>query len=311
MKITKPYFYLIMLASLSIGTNIALLMALNSEKEKTEGISESMMRIKASLLDFQAILDAKGFKTETLDLGEGVSLEMVHIPAGTFTMGSPDDEEGRRENEGPQHEVTISHDFYMGKYEITKAQWKAVMGTTPWTRDDLFKNEPNSPAIFISWDDINGPEGFLKVLNDHLTSTGQQLAACRLPTEAEWEYACRAGTTTRFYWGDDPNKTELNHYAWWGNPPLRTMNRIVDDSYVVGQKKPNAFGLYDMSGNVRELCQGWYGPYDSKPKTDPTGATSGTLRISRSGVSSASRWKITQKNFGYFYDGFRVVMTKP
>ncbi len=193
-------------------------------------------------------------------------LEMVLIPAGTFMMGSPPDEKDRDDDEGPQHEVTISQDFYLGKYEVTQAQWEAVMGSNP----SYFDGKPNNPVEDVSWNDC---QDFIDNLNDMGLISGE----FRLPTEAEWEYACRAGTTTRFYWGDDPKETEIDDYAWYGgnNSPYGTKE--------VGQKLPNAWGLYDMSGNVYEWCQDWYGDYPSGPIVDPTGQQSGSSRVLRGG----------------------------
>ncbi|RJP32347.1 MAG: formylglycine-generating enzyme family protein, partial [Candidatus Omnitrophota bacterium] len=130
-------------------------------------------------------------------------LEMVLIPAGTFTMGSPSSEKDRDDDEGPQHQVTISKPFYIGKYPVTQAQWLAVMGTNP---AEGYGVGNDYPVYNISWNDC---QEFIKKLNQ----MGQ--GEFRLPTEAEWEYACRAGTTTRFFWGNDLNYTEIKDYAWY------------------------------------------------------------------------------------------------
>lgn len=183
-------------------------------------------------------------------------LEMVLIPAGSFLMGSPDDVIAERskenrfdgyERESPQHRVTISQPFYMGKYPITQAQWEAVMGNNP----SHFKGT-NLPVETVSWNDS---QTFIRKLNE----MGQGLF--RLPSEAEWEYACRAGTTTNFYWGDDPGYSHIKDYAWFkGNSDKKI--------HEVGLKKPNTWRLYDMSGNVWELCEDeWYDDYtDALPK---------------------------------------------
>jgi formylglycine-generating enzyme required for sulfatase activity len=191
-------------------------------------------------------------------------LEMVLIPAGTFTMGSPSNEKDRDSDEGPQHRVTISKDFYIGKYEVTQAQWKAVMGSNPSARKG-----DNLPVEQVSWDDC---QAFIQKLNSMALGVG----TFRLPTEAEWEYACRAGTTTRLYWGDDPNYSQIGGYGWyWANSAGR--------NHPVGEKLPNAWGLFDMSGNVWEWCQDWYGPYPSGAQVDPTGPQSGLYRVWRGG----------------------------
>ena len=180
--------------------------------------------------------------------GDGPKMEFVRIPAGSFRMGSPASEVDREDNEGPVHEVLITKPFYMGKYEVTQAQWKAVMGTTvhqqrakaviviPW---NLKGEGPEHPMYYVSWEEA---AEFCKRL-------GRKF---RLPTEAEWEYACRAGSQTRFHYGDDPNYSELDQYAWY-------YGKSDNKTHPVGLKKPNAWGLYDMHGNVNEWCSDRYG----------------------------------------------------
>jgi formylglycine-generating enzyme required for sulfatase activity len=199
----------------------------------------------------------------------GVPLEMVWIPAGSFQMGRyPDEQDSYQSWEDPQHWVTVPG-FWMGKYEVTQAQWQALMGSNP----SRFPGA-NRPVEMVSWNTIT--ETFLPALNE---ATGQTF---RLPSEAEWEYACRAGTTTRFYWGDDPDYTQIDSYAWCGGNSYIGL-RIRD----VGGKAPNAFGLHDMSGNVWEWCE------DDMQGGDYTGApTDGSawllsprfpLRVTRGG----------------------------
>ncbi len=193
-----------------------------------------------------------------------VDLEMVLIPAGEFIMGSPADEKDRFDNEGPQHKVVISKPFYLGKYEITQEQWETVMGYNP----SEFKGK-RRPVENVSWNDC---QRFIKQLN----KLGQ--GTFRLPTEAEWEYACRAGKQTRFYWGDDPNEKEIDDYAWFhGNSEKKT--------HDVGLKKPNAWGLYDMSGNVHEWCQDSYDEnyYSISTSIDPVNDQSNEWRVLRGG----------------------------
>ncbi len=181
---------------------------------------------------------------ETFLLPGDVELTMVWCPPGNFMMGRYAGEQNSNANEDPRHAVTFAQGFWMGKYEVTKAQWQAVMNTTPWT--DGFGsvlNDPNSPAVYVGWNDT---QAFLAALNTH---TGKTF---RLPSEAQWEYACRAGTTTRFYWGDDLNFELFTQYVWV--PPDYTQRY----ANIVGLKLPNPWGLYDMSGNAAEWCQDWF-----------------------------------------------------
>jgi formylglycine-generating enzyme required for sulfatase activity len=208
-------------------------------------------------------------REETIMLPGNVPLAMVWIPAGTFTMGSPDAEQDRWADEGPQRQVTLSRGFWIGKHEVTKRQWQAVTGTTPWAGHSCVLDDLDSPAVYISW---NSAKSFIAILNDDTAMT------FRLPTEAEWEYACRARTATRFYWDDDPTYTLIGDYAfYWGN--------CFDKQYAhaVGLKPPNAWSLCDMSGNVWEYVQDWYGDYPSGAVSDPKGPASGSYRVSRGG----------------------------
>ena len=210
----------------------------------------------------------------TVTLPGGATMEFVWIEPGTFLMGSPDTEPDRASDEGPQHEVTISQGFYLGKCEITQAQWEVVMRTTPWVGQDYVQSNPDHPAVYISWNDC---QEFIQVLND---AGGEEIY--RLPTEAEWEYACRAGTTTGWSFGDDRRK--LGDYAWY-----RVNAWDVGEKYAhaVGTKLANPWGLYDMYGNVWEWCQDWYGSsYSRGSHIDPTGPTTGSFRVMRGGSFS-------------------------
>jgi formylglycine-generating enzyme required for sulfatase activity len=234
--------------------------------------------------------DEKQPKVETVDLGGGVNLEMVLLPAAKFIMGvkAP----GPQSKDNPQHEVTITKPFYIGKYEVTQEQWQAVMGSNP--------SEPKGPKLpvtNVSWDDC---QVFIKKLNE------KSKGGYRLPTDAEWEYACRGGTQTAFAFGDTITQAQANF--GYGNA-----GKVV----AVGSYKPNAFGLYDMHGNVWEWCQDWNAPLTDKAVTDPTGPATGKDRILRGGcfyddpgggVSSTFRYEF-EPNFGTIYFGFRLART--
>ena len=209
-----------------------------------------------------------------------VTMEMVKIPAGIFQMGSPDSDSWADSNEKPQHTVNIGYEFYLGKTEITQEQWLAVMGNWPATEPGTtYGIGDDYPAYYISWDDC---QNFITEI-DKLG-----LGKFRLPSEAEWEYACRGGSTTRYCFGDSTcisencTSCELNEYGWWcgnngeeGNPDFGTKE--------VGKLLPNAFGLYDMHGNVREWCQdNWHNDYIGAP-TDGSAWESTTSPICRGG----------------------------
>jgi formylglycine-generating enzyme required for sulfatase activity len=182
-----------------------------------------------------------------------IGLEMVLIPAGSFMMGS----DKGVDREKPVHKVTISRPFYLGKYPVTQAQWEAVMGSNP----SEHKGRDN-PVDSASWDDV---QGFIKRLN---AKEGHD--RYRLPTEAEWEYAARAGTTTEYFYGDDQN--EMSKYAWY-------KDNSGGKTQPVGQKKPNPWGLHDVHGNVWEWVEDLAGSYSEGPRTDPKGQSVGSDRI--------------------------------
>ena len=229
----------------------------------------------------------------TFSLPGGAELEMVWIEPGVFQMGAPESEinefidwcvdlgesrstcVGAFGHLGPLHEVEISKGFYLGKYEITQGQWEAVMGTTPWAGEWNVRENSSHPAVEISWDDV---QTFIGRLNAAASDS-----LYRLPTEAEWEYACRAGTSTRWSFGDD--ERELTHYAWYSANAWDVGERYA---HAVGTKLPNAWGLYDMHGNVWEWVQDWYGAayYNSSPRIDPPGPSSGSYRVLRGGAFS-------------------------
>jgi formylglycine-generating enzyme required for sulfatase activity len=202
-------------------------------------------------------------KTLAVDLGGGMKMELVLIPAGEFMMGSPDSDNYAIEDEKPQHRVRITKPFYLGKYLVTQEQWRAVMGNNP----SRFKS-PKNPVEEVSWDDC---QKFLKKLNEK--AAGGKFS---LPTEAQYEYACRAGSTTRYGFGHD--EASLVEYAWYGA-------NAGGKTHPVGEKKPNAWGLYDMQGNTWKWCADWYDKdYDAHtPTDDPSGPATGSCRVLRGG----------------------------
>ncbi len=191
-----------------------------------------------------------------------LGVKFVLIPAGTFMMGSPEDEEGRWDTGERLHHVTISKPFYMQITQVTQGQWKKVMGNNP----SYFKGDYNLPVESVSWNDV---QEFISELNSM-----EGVDKYRLPTEAEWEYACRTGSTTAYCFGDDPRR--LGEYAWY-------FDNSGSETRPAGKKKPNAWGLYDMHGNVWERVQDWWGKYPSGSVTDPEGPSSGSDRVRRGG----------------------------
>ena len=190
--------------------------------------------------------------------------EWVWVEPGRFVMGSPESESGREIDESPLHEVAICRGFHLAKYLISRGQWEEVMGTTPWSGRSRIPSSPTLPAVFISWNDV---QEFAARLNK---AAGQ--GVYRLPSEAEWEYACRAGTTTMWSFGDD--RHSLGEYAWY----IDSEAAIEDQSpQQVGGKRPNPWGLHDMHGNVWEWCQDVYSDqyYANSPSSDPTGPQGG------------------------------------
>lgn len=228
------------------------------------------------LMGFIAFFSSLGYAIDeiTVALPNGTELEMVWIEPGIFMMGAPDSELGRGSFEGPQHQVTISNGFYLGKYEVTQGQWEAVMETQPWSGNDFVQEEPNNPAVYISWDDV-------QVFIHQLNQTAED-SLYRLPTEAEWEFACRAGSTTRWSFGEDENG--LWDYAWYYDS---TWLVGLEYAQPVGTKLPNPWGLFDMHGNISEWCQDLYGSYSSESQIDPTGPSTGSNRVLRSGHFAA------------------------
>jgi len=223
--------------------------------------------------------------TWTISLPGSVPMELIRIPAGTFTMGSPVGELSRGSDE-TEHQVTISQDFYLGKTEVTQAQWLAIYAVFPTGGQSHGTGAGSETRAVhrVSHNDImDASTGYMKLLNDHITATMQGPAVVTLPTESQWEYACRAGTTARFNFGNGFGADELcSAEAERTNNMWYCGNNSPNGTKLVGQKPANAWGLRDMHGNVWEWCSDRYGAYPGTV-TDPTGPVSGSARVFRGG----------------------------
>ena len=256
-----------------------------------------------------------------------IGMELIEIPAGKFTMGSPEGEKDRFSDYEDQVRVTLTQPLELGKYEVTQGQWKSVMGTEPWLNQGGVQIGEDNPATYVNWDDATE---FCKTLTATERKAGKLKAdeEYRLPTEAEWEYACRAGTTTAFSFGDDESK--LGEYAWWGGLNFEATSKGEWEAgpgnatrkqyaHKVGMKKPNPWGLYDMHGNVTEWCSDWYGDGgELSGGTDPVGPEEGSLRVVRGGswwygpglCRSANRLCSVRSDSNDYSLGFRVARSQ-
>jgi formylglycine-generating enzyme required for sulfatase activity len=235
---------------------------------------------------------------------------MGFIRPNTFVLGSPTNEVGRSVDEGPQTTVTLTHGFWMGQREVTQGEYLAVVGSNP----SQFTGDLNRPVESVSWFDATN---YCALLTAQHLAAGLIPLGCRyrLPTEAEWEYAARAGTSTRFSYGDDPSAASLTNHAWYAaNSGALT--------HPVGQRTPNPWGLYDMAGNVWEWCLDWQGAYPGGFETDPQGPPSNPIgdKIIRGGAWDAFESDCrSAKRMGFgvspflkdFSLGFRVVLACP
>ncbi|NCC53558.1 MAG: formylglycine-generating enzyme family protein [Spartobacteria bacterium] len=215
---------------------------------------------------------------------------MVYIEPGTFMMGSPKDE-AKRDKDETQHRVKLTEGFWIGKYEVTQEQWQRVMGSNP----SQFKGTRN-PVEQVSWEDS---QEFIRKLNSRVTDGG-----FRLPTEAEWEYACRAGATTPFAFGDCLDTSDANYD---GNYPMPgcSKGQYRKKTLSVGSLRANAWGFYDMHGNVWEWCQDWYGDYPSGNVTNPSGPGSGEDRVLRGGSWYSYAWHCRSADRSRYAPGSR------
>jgi formylglycine-generating enzyme required for sulfatase activity len=291
-------------ARLLVGLCLAMIWSASMNAESpTVGYSQGRLKQAPAPV-------VRAAKKLTLHLPGKVPLTLVRIKAGSFQMGSPAEEGSRLDS---RHRVVISDEFFLGRVEVTQGQWRAVMGSNP-AHDYGVGDE--CPVYNVSWNDIAGPDGFLDKLNQYLESTEQGVTVS-LPSEAQWEYACRAGTTTRWYFGDslgeddsegDPLAGAMpgnrSDYMWFnansnmpsgssatssGNPAGKIDPSRPQGPHPVGLKRPNAWGLYDMSGNVAEWCHDWF--HDSYAEAPTDGAAwlnpAGRERVTRGGSWSS------------------------
>ena len=247
----------------------------------------------------------------------GLALDMIWVKPGTFTMGSPESEKGHEDGE-TAHKVTLTQGFWLGKYEVTQTQWKSLMGENPSSHTEM---GGSAPVDAISWDEA---VAFCAKLNEREKDAGRLPDGYEyaLPTEAQWEYACRAGTTTAFSFGDDENvlfrngnycdKTNTSEFTWQD----KEHSDGFDKSAPVGRFRPNPWGFYDMHGNLWEWCNDWLGDYPSGPVTDPAGPSSGKVRLLRGGgwddsaasARSAFRFTFGDQDKHYSGNGMRLAL---
>jgi formylglycine-generating enzyme required for sulfatase activity len=227
----------------------------------------------------------------TRGLTNSLGMQFALIPAGKFQMGSTSGDE----DEHPVHTVLISTPFYLGIHEVTQGQWEAVMGNNP----SQFRGDANRPVEKVTWEEV---QQFIDKLNTREGGTHY-----RLPTEAEWEYAARAGSTTAYSFGEDPY--QLGKHAWYSE-------NAGAQTHPVGTLQPNAWGMYDMHGNVSEWVQDWFSLYSAEPVRDPQGPASGSIRVYRGGSwshdarSCRSAYRFAyEPDYSFDYSGFRLLRT--
>ena len=234
--------------------------------EKAEPVAEepkTMVEKPKTVVSKPDVAEEPGSPDE---ITNSIGMKLKLIPAGEFLMGSPDSASYAGEDEKPQHRVRITKPFCLGVHEVTLGQYERVMG------NHFKKSGLDASVDAVSWDDA---QEFCRKLTE-LADEKEAGRRYRLPTEAEWEYACRAGSAGMYSYGDDESR--LDDYAWYSQNSDRK-------THQVGQKKPNAWGLYDMHGNVSEWCADWYdsGYYANSPTDDPAGPATGSKRVVRDG----------------------------
>ncbi len=237
--------------------------------------------------------------TNPYSVGYEMGYDLVEVEAGTFTMGATPEMRNPFDSEKPAHKVTLTKNYYIGKTEVTQRMWVAIMGSNPseWKNRSL---KDDLPVERVTWDQV---QTFIKKLN---AASGKKF---RLPTEAEWEFAARGGNQSKHYQYSGSNN--IDEVAWydWGEDNYDGTFYMFEN---VGEKQPNELGIYDMSGNVSEWCQDWFGPYSSEPQVDPQGPAEGERRVYRTGM------RISQRDGGYQSVGgtecsgmgFRLALTK-
>lgn len=299
----------------SLGFRVAADLSTAQKKsilEATVPMPEEMLRPRKN-----SAANPGGQRAGDLRDENALKMQFVWCPAGKFVMGSPKSEEGRNEREN-QVDVTLSHGFWIGKYEVTQRQWEWIMDSAPWDGCSDTRYRPDCPAAHISWHDATA---FCARLTSMERKAGRLPAGWRysLPTEAQWEYACRAGTTTRFSFGDDESR--LNDYAWWGGILGEGNTKKEAFAHSVGTKKTNPWGLHDVHGNVLEWCRDAYleellGGTDPEISDVDLDALLRGSRVLRGGswqnsatyCRSALRMGIAAENDGADF-GFRVALS--
>ena len=234
-------------------------------------VTVNWLGLKTLMVALKEYIGSRHGDRKTLRLPGGETMTMIYVAPGSFMMGSPSTEEGH-DNDETQHHVTLTKGYWLGETEVTQAQWESVMGSNP----SYFKGA-SRPVEKVSWEDCQ--EFIAKVNREARRQLGGE---ARLPTEAEWEYACRAGTQTAYSWGNSLNGDKANCD---GNYPYGTTIKgtYKQETVNVCSYSPNVWGFYDMHGNVFEWCQDWYGTYPSGAVIDPTGSASGDNRVLRGG----------------------------
>ncbi len=311
---------------LAIGLALALAetgWAKANEKPRKKGKSSKVILVEKKVVE-------KG-QNHVLDLPGGGKLELLWVKPGEYSMGSPKEEPGRGSDEAP-HLVKLTAGYWLGKYEVTQGQWEAVMESNP---SNFAEAGNNAPVEKVSW---KSAIEFCQKLTEREGTAGRLAPGYEytLPTEAQWEFACRAGRVKALYTGDltiagERNGPELDAMAWYGGNSGVDYEEGYDSSswvekqfehnragtHEVGLKQPNAWGFHDMIGNVYEWCYDWYGSYEKGTATDPEGPSNGSKRVIRGGgwFSKADKCRSANRNdripvFGNSSVGFRLALRR-